>query len=157
MTLNQTIDRLRSLAKAHRQINYFDFREIKEFLDLGNFKYPAICVEFPDVTISRDDHQTIFKFPIWICDVLDISMEARKNETDLQSDLLSIAQDYIAMINSSLFYSDWTINTVYPVKFASEELNDYVVTVSFDIEIGIDFNMDRCQVPSNNPALFKEI
>lgn len=156
MTLNQVISRLRSLAESHKQINHFDFCEIKEFLSRGDFDYVAVCVEFPEVTITRDERQTKFKFPVWICDKLNLETKSRQNETDLQSDLLSIAQDFIAMINSSLFYDTWTINTVYPVKFESEALTDYVVTVSFDIEIGIDYLTDRCQVPTDDPNLFIE-
>ena len=116
MTLNQVIARLRSLANAHSQINHFDFCEITEFLSRGDFNYAAICVEFPSVIIDRDNRQTKYKFPVWICDKLNLDLQSRGNETELQSDLISISEDYAAMISSTLFQDDWTVDTVSSFK-----------------------------------------
>jgi len=146
-TLNQIVARIQSLALNHKQVKYFYFGNMIEVLNGADLVYPACFVEMIGATVSTQDDQTHYQFRIWFADVLNISDGARENYLELQSDLMLIAEDMISMMNSTILYDYWTINETYPIQFAEEQLRDYVMTVSFDVEIAITYLADRCIVP----------
>ena len=147
-TLNQIVQKLQDLALNHKQVKYFYFGNIVESLNGGNVSYPACFVEMTGATVTTEEDQTKFQFRIWFCDVLNMSEASKENYLELQSDLISITEDMIAMMNSTLLYPFWNVGAVYPLQFAEEQFRDYVMSVSFDVEIGVTFLADRCQVPN---------
>lgn len=150
MTLNQCVKRLKSLALNHKQVKEFYFGSVLDYTDDSDRNYPACIVELKGSNISIDQTQTKYQFRIWFLDLLNISEGARENITEVKSDLTSIAEDMIAMINSPSFYSDWSLGETdnYPLNYSEEKFEDYTVAVDFDIEIGVPFLADRCQVPN---------
>ena len=147
-TLNQIISQLQSLALNHKQVKYFYYGNIVEVLNGDEVTYPACFVELQGATVTTDEDQTKYQFRIWFCDILNLSEGAKNNYLELQSDLVQIAEDMISMMNSTILYPFWNINSVYPLVFAEEQLKDYVISVSFDVEIGITYLNDRCIVPN---------
>jgi|GEM_PF-1807181 len=148
MTLNQVLIRLEKLALSHKQLKHFFFGDITEWLENKDNKYPSCFVELNDSQISKTDHMTKYNFSIWFCDLLNVSKDARSNELELLSDLTSIAEDYIAMLNFYLYQDEWTIDEEYKVQYFKEELTDIVVAVKIDLQIGVEFTADRCRVPA---------
>jgi hypothetical protein len=155
VTLNQIVQKLQDLALNHKQVKYFYYGNIVESLNNGDVSYPACFVQLAGATVTTEEDLTKYQFRIWFCDVLNISEGAKSNYTELQSDLVSIAEDMIAMINSTLLYGFWTVGTVYPLQFAEEEFRDYVVSVFFDIDISVIYLADRCQIPMYNDISFE--
>lgn len=151
MTLNQVINRLQSLAENHKQVRSFYYGDIAEFLANGEVKYPACFVQLVNSNVSIADNLTHHNFQIFFCGLLNISEGARENFAELQSDLTSIAEDMIAMINAPAFYGDWTINQEYSLSTSAEKFEDYVMAVDFTIDIAVNYTADRCQVPLYNP------
>lgn len=149
MTLNQVIQKLEELALSHKQVNHFFFGEIVEWLANGDIKYPACCVEINPSTISKDDHQTIFNFEIWFLDLVNVDIQAQENEIEVMSDLTSIAEDYIAMLNFSQYQDMWTIGSSYQLEYFREKFEDLTIAVRFKCTIGVDNTTDRCQVPAD--------
>ena len=147
-TLSNIVSKLQSLALNHKQVEFFYYGSIVEVLNGSDVTYPACFVEMLGITVTTDEDQTKCQFRIWFCDILNLSEGAKNNYLELQSDLVLIAEDMISMINSTLLYDFWTVNTVYPLTFAEEQLRDYVISVSFDIEISVPYLADRCQVPN---------
>lgn len=147
-TLNQIVSKLQSLALNHKQVKYFYYGNLIEVLNGSDVSYPACFVELLGATVTTEEDQTKYQFRIWFCDVLNISEGARDNYLELQSDLVLIAEDMISMINSTLLYDFWSAGTIYPLVFAEEQLRDYVISVSFDIEIAVTYLADRCIVPN---------
>jgi len=156
MTLNQIVSRLQALALSHSQIKFVYYNNMVEFMKNGEVIYPALFIEHPKTKISTTEHQTKHSFTIWICDLLNTAGGAMGNQNEVESDITSIAEDYIAMISSYLFQDTWTVSTEFNVQFYAEQFTDYVGAVAFDVEISSDFLNDRCQIPTNSPGLFIE-
>jgi len=148
MTLNQVVQRLEQLALSHKQINHFFFGEIVEWLANGDLRYPCCFAEVNPSIISKDDHQTIFSFDIWFLDLVNIDIQTSENEIEVMSDLTSIAEDYIAMLNFTDYQNDWTIGTTYQLQYFREKFEDLAIAVKFTVTIGVDNTTDRCQVPA---------
>lgn len=149
MTLNQVVQKLEQLALSHKQLNHFFFGEVVDWLANGDIRYPACCVEINPSTISKDDHQTIYSFEIWFLDLVNVDMEANENEVEVMSDLTSIAEDYIAMLNFSQYQDFWTIGSTYQLEYYREKFEDLTIAVRFTCTIGVDNTTDRCQVPAD--------
>lgn len=148
MTLNQVVQRLEQLALSHKQLNYFFFGEIVEWLANGDLHYPCCFAEINQSSISKDEHQTMYSFDIWFLDLVNIDIQTSENEIEVMSDLTSIAEDYIAMLNYSLYQDDWTIGTTYQLQYFREKFEDLTIAVKFTVTIGVDNTTDRCQVPA---------
>jgi beta-glucosidase/6-phospho-beta-glucosidase/beta-galactosidase len=156
MTLNQTIQRLQSLALAHAQVKSFYFGDVLNWLASGEKQYPAIIVDLQQSVIAPKDFQTKHSFEVWFMDLVNVSENALGNEQELMSDLLQIAEDYAAMIQSHSFQQDWTVNDSYGVQFFREHGEEVTEAVKMVIEISTDYPADRCQIPSDNSNLFTE-
>ena len=150
MTLNNVVSKLEELALSHQQINYFFFGDIVEWLAEGDIRYPSCFVEINKSTISKDDKQTKYNFNIWFLDLLNVDTKTNENETDLMSDLTSIAQDYLAMLNFSNYQDFWTISSEYELEYFNEKFEDMIVAVKVNVTIGIDYLSDRCAIPASN-------
>lgn len=150
MTLNQVLKKLEQLALSHQQINYFFFGDIVEWLANGDLRYPSCFVEIVKCEINKDDKQTKYNFNIWFLDLINVSTEALNNEQDCMSDLTSIAEDYLAMLNYSGYQDLWTINTSYDLEYFSEKFEDLTVAVRTSVSIGVDYLSDRCAVPADD-------
>ena len=150
MTLNQVVKKLEQLALSHQQINYFFFGEIVEWLSNGDLRYPCCFVEINKSEINKDDKQTKFNFDIWFLDLQDITTNTDANQIDLMSDLTSIAEDYLAMLNYSGYQDVWTITTNYDLEYFREKFEDLTVAVRTNVTIGVDYLSDRCAVPADD-------
>jgi len=150
MTLNQVLKKLEQLALSHQQINHFFFGDIVEWLANGDLRYPCCFVEIVKCEINKDDKQTKYNFNIWFLDLVDVSTEAMNNEQDCMSDLTSIAEDYLAMLNYSGYQDVWTINTSYDLEYYTEKFEDLTVAVRTSVSIGVDYLSDRCAVPADD-------
>ncbi len=148
MTYNQVIQRLRVLALSHRQINNFFNGDVIDFLD-SEQKYAACIVSNRPFSIDAANKVFTLGFRIYFCDLVDISTNARRNEPEVISDMLSIAADFKAMISAAQF-DDWVINDLNAGEILTEKFEDYVAGVYIDVDIAIDYLSDTCQVPSDD-------
>lgn len=148
LTLNQIVNRIQSLAQNHKQIKYFRYDDIMQVMNSGDIIYPACFLDLDTATMDRSKRMTIYKFRIWLCDINDLSKDARSNINEVESDLMLMAEDMFAMINSTLLQEDWEPDEVCQVNIVDEEFQDHVVAVYFDINIGTEYVLDRCAVPN---------
>jgi hypothetical protein len=149
MTLKATLARLEQIALSHRQINHFFIGDFEQFANNGDINYPACFCELkPTGQISKTDHYCYYNFTIYFFDLLDISVDSGNNENDITSDLSSIAQDYVALLNYTEFQNDWGVSVDNAMNIAKYQLADLTVGVSVDITIGTIFDNNRCQVPT---------
>lgn len=150
MTLKQVIKRLEGIATAHRQIKYFFIGDFDQFLANGDVLYPACFVELGEqATISKADKLTTYPFTIHFFDLLDLSVDSNANEFEIKSDLSSIAQDFMALLNYSE-YRDWDISETNTMKISKYQLQDVTAGVSVDCKISTRYNSNRCQVPATD-------
>jgi hypothetical protein len=150
-TYNQVVNRLKTLAQSHQQINTVErLGSFQDWLTGDNKVYPA-CVICNNGSWNIDsvNRITSFSFRIYFLDIQDLSTNARENVQDVWSDMLSVAQDYIAMLISPVYQYDWIIGNTFIGELSDESTEDYVGGAYMDVTIGIDFLADNCQVPQD--------
>jgi len=76
------------------------------------------------------------------------STNTEGNETEVLSDMFSVAADFMAMLNFTDYQADWWIEPVTPVTEIEEGLNDLVAGCYIDVVINTEYAADRCQVPA---------
>jgi len=113
--------------------------------------YPALFCELKPVGgVSVATRQTTFMFGLYFFDLLDTAVNSQQNEYEIKSDMASIAQDFYAMLKYTDYQSDWDISDSITMTIRDYELKDLCAGVSLDIEIGVRFDANRCQVPAEN-------
>lgn len=153
MTLNQVIARIERLARAHRQINYFYVGDSSEWLSNGEVQYPAVFCDYNNSEIDRANKKHKFTIELYFADQTNLNQDARRNELDVFSDLVSIAEDIYAMLSYSRFF-DWTIGENCSLTFLPYQKEDAYAEVKMTVEISTAYVSNRCQVPAD--ILFEE-
>jgi hypothetical protein len=146
LTLNQIVKRLQNLAVNHKQVKSFFFGPLAEWLANPKRTYTACAVDLLGSNIDRAARQTRYRFDIWFFDLTNVSEDSRGNETEVLSDLSSIAEDMLAMMGSHSF-EDWEV-TGGEVGYFTEHLEDWTAAVKLSVTVSVDFLADRCRVPS---------
>jgi hypothetical protein len=149
LTLNQIIKRLKDLQESHRQLNTFFFGDPHEFDANGENIYPALFVQSQPGTVDRINRLTTFNFKLFFYDLVGVSTNTEGNELEVQSDMASVAQDFLAMLMYSGYRYDWVIKDSSSFELKTEQLNDMVAGVVVDISISVDFLADVCQAPAD--------
>jgi hypothetical protein len=147
MTLNQVVRRIKQLALAHKQIR--DFREglVTDWFADQTAKYPAVLLQDNGGSISTDGHATTLNYRVFFADLVHVSEDAKDNRLDVQSDMLSIAMDLVAQMNSGIF-DEWYFSKENPLSFFDEGENDLYAGCYVDFSIRIVFAQDTCQIPT---------
>jgi hypothetical protein len=150
LTLNQILKRIETLALSHDQINSFYFGGKEEFDVNGDIDYPAcFCEEMPG-SIDRAAHLQIFNFRIYLLDRVLVSENTEGNETEVLSDMASVAADIMAMLMSYEYQDEWVISDVANRTSVTEELGDMVAGSIIEVGVGVEFIADRCSVPASD-------
>jgi hypothetical protein len=150
LSLNQVVQRIRTLALAHHQINSFYFGDPHEFDANGEINYPGCFCELLTGTISRTDHQKRLNFRIHVLDLVPESTDSEGNETEVLSDTDQIVTDLLAMLMYSEYEADWMVEPVALNAPVTEAINDLCAGHFIEVGILVDFLADRCQVPADD-------
>ena len=146
LTLKQVITRLQALAESHAQINHYFLGDFDEFLDNEDVIYPACFAEINrNGNIALTDRLAKYQFTFYFFDLLDIANNSLQNEWEVKSDMSSVAQDFVAMLNYNGFA--WVLNTEYAMQISDYQLQDLTAGVAVTVEIGLRFDANKCQVP----------
>lgn len=147
MTLNSVIRRIRTIAEDHKQIRSFFYNvNIVEWLNEKKIDYPAVFLQSATGTISPDQHATTIAFKMFFVDLVNVSEATKGNETDVESDMLSVAQDIVAQLNHP--GNGWYPNGDYQFEIHTEGDNDMYAGVVLDFSLRIVFTQNICQVPT---------
>ena len=153
MTLNQVIQRLQTIAENHRQINSFQYGAIADWLANAQPKAecPVMFVDHSNGNISTTQRLTTHNFNIYLLDLVNASNNAMSNETEVLSDMLSVAEDVISIIKSP-DYENATLPWFSPgdaaVSMVVDDTTDRMAGVLIAISISTLFEPNRCQVPT---------
>ena len=150
LTLNQVITRLETIGRSHKQIKECRTGDTLVFLKGGDLEYPACLIELLPGVISRTEKKSGLEFSIKLCDLINLAEDSKENEIEVQSDLLSIAEDLISMYCDPQYQDTWTVVAEVPFEFQYEQLKDYVSALSMTVTIWKRFDANRCQVPINS-------
>lgn len=149
MTLNQIIARVRSLALSHQQIKWFYFGDPWEFDTNGEIDYAACFLEWvPPGVLDRSEHLQRFNFRMYFLNLVRVASGTETDETEVLSDMSSVAADMLALLMNSEYQYDWVISASNNFTPVTEALGDMAAGVYVDVGISVDFFADRCQVPS---------
>lgn len=142
-TLNQVVQTIKEIAEAHEQIKTVYFGNLPYFLSHGeDNKYPAM---FYDLTGSNISGTTLtLNFSLYF---MDRMLAEQSNETEVQSDQLSICQDIIAQLKWNEF--DFDVQSNITINFFTEDTPDLLAGVQANISLDLPFTANRCVVPSD--------
>jgi len=146
LTLKQVVARIGALATSHKQINHFFIGNFDEFLDGPDVVYPACFAELDRTgVVSLTDRLCKYSFTFHFFDLMDIANNALQNEFEIKSDMLSVAMDFLAMLNYFGFQHSWVIAEEYDLTIRDYQLQDLTAGVSINVEIGVRFDANKCQ------------
>lgn len=146
MTLNQVTKRIKTIALAHGQIKSWGSGLLTDFLTDKTTVFPAVYLQNQGGRISTSGHATTLNYTLLFLDLTHMSADAKENELDAQSDMLSVAQDIVAKMNSGEF-QDWVVSADNSFKLLAEAENDIVAGVALDFSIRILFTQNICEIP----------
>lgn len=149
LTLNQIVNRIKSLALSHQQINDFRDGDLHEFDVNGDLNYPACLIEQLTGNINRAIREQVYNFRIYFLDKVGVSENTEGNEREVISDMSSVAADFVAMVNYPGYQDDWIIGDSVLETPVSEGLGDMVAGVFIEVSISVEFPVDRCKAPSD--------
>jgi hypothetical protein len=143
LTLNQIVDQIKAIAEAHKQINTVKFGDLDEFLgESADNVYPAMYFDIAPSNLSTRSLNLNFDFFFF-----DRLLPERTNETEIMSDILSIAQDIMAQLMFNEF--EFTVSENVPLTPVTEDTPDNLVAWQASISFILPFTADRCQVPTS--------
>lgn len=148
MTLNQVIQRIRTIALAHKQVRNFYQGLVSDFLVEKTTLYPSVFLQDNGGKIGLSAHATTLSYRMFLLDLVHVSEESKQNEQEVQSDMLSVGEDLIAQMNNGN-YNDWAVSIDNPVQFVVENDNDMVAGVIIDFSVRKMFGQNVCQVPTD--------
>lgn len=148
MTLNQVLQRLRLISLSHKQIRTFKNGLVTDFLVDKTTKYPAVFLQDSGGSISTTAHATTLRYRMFFVDLVHVSEDTKDNEQDVHSDMVSIAMDMIAQMNSSN-YDDWALSTDNSLQLLVEEDGDMYAGCYVDFSLRIMFSQNICQIPTD--------
>lgn len=157
LSLNQIVNRIRSLSLAHHQINSFYFGDVPEFDANGDISYPGCFLELLPGSIDRTAKQKRFNFRIYFLDLVKVSDQTEENETEVLSDMDQVAGDMLALLNKPEYEFDWTIVENSAINPVTESLGDMVAGVFIEVGILVEYFADSCQVPSDDVDFINDL
>lgn len=150
LTLNQIVERIRTLSLSHRQVNSFYYGDAHEQLSNGDLTYPVVFLESQPGNIDRVNKIQTFNFRLSSLDLVNVAADTELNETDVLSDRSSVVDDLIAMIANPIYQYDWQISTNIPKGLPTEKNEDMTAGAEVDISITVDYLTDSCQAPADD-------
>jgi hypothetical protein len=150
MTLNQIIAKIEGFATQHAQLNTFFYGDPLKLLNKKNpVTYPAMVLFLSDgITIKRTAKKTTFPFQVYLLDLVNTATDSEENYADLESDLMSIAEDICAMAtNEARRNNDFNFDGDVTCKILEEQFDSLAICVNFPLPIGTMFSSNKCQVP----------
>jgi hypothetical protein len=148
MTLNNVINRIKSLALGHKQIRNFYQGLVGDFLTDKTTRYASVFLQDNGGSVSLSGHATTLSYRMFLLDLVHVSEDSKQNEQDVQSDMVSIAQDLLAQMNNPQF-NDWKISTDNNLQLVVENDNDLVAGCIIDFSVRIMYEQNICQVPTD--------
>lgn len=147
LTLNQVQKRIESLTLAHKQVRTYKQGLVSDFFTDKTTKYPAACLQDISGVISLSGHSTSLSYRMFLLDLVHVSEDSKQNEQDVQSDMVSIAQDLLAQM-SFPGYDDWAISSDNQLQLLVENDNDLIAGCYFDFSVRTMYARNVCQVPT---------
>lgn len=150
LSLNQILNRFRSLALSHKQLASFYFGELPNFDAGEDIQYAICCCELLPGSIDRAAKQQRFNFRFFFLDLVHVSERTKENETEVISDMSQVASDFLSMLFNPVYQDDWLINDSGIIAPVTESLGDMVAGCIMETSVIVDYTADSCIVPADD-------
>ena len=147
LTLNQVVKRIETIALNHKQLRSFYFGKTTEFLNEKGIVYAGCFLQDTGIVFDLAGKVTNYSFKMFLLDLVNVSNNAKENESEVWSDMVSVSEDLLALIDYST-YTDWRVTQSNPAFLVSEEFSDMNGGVSVDFTISVQYVKDVCAVPT---------
>ena len=151
MTLNQIIRRVKTLAEAHQQVRTFAMGLVSDFLTDKETLYPAVFLQNTSGSISIRGQASTLNFRMFFVDLVHVSEETKANETDVHSDMISVAMDILTQMNNAN-YDDWALSTENNLQLLVENDSDMYAGVMVDFSLRFMYKQNVCQIPTDKTS-----
>lgn len=147
MTLLQVLKRIELIATSHKMVRNYKAGLVQDFLTDSRTKYPSVFLQNNNGSIGLKSAKISFNYTLFFLDLVNVLGNEKNNEADVQSDMVSIAQDILTQMNNPN-YDDWRISSENNFRLVVEEDNDMLAGCVIDITIDVPNAQNTCDVPS---------
>lgn len=147
MTLNQVINRIKTIALAHAQVRNFQTGAANDFINNHTSNYPGVLLQSNGGTISLGRHLTVLNYKMFVVDLVHVAADTNQNAQDVISDTISIALDVLAKLNDGI-YTDWRISADNNLQLVSDGEGDMYAGCAVDFSVSIMYTQNKCEVPA---------
>lgn len=147
LTFNQIIRRIRTIVQSHQQVKTFARGLVTDFLADKTTLYPAVFLQNNGGRFSLNGSSSDINFRMFIVDMVHVSEDAKGNELDVHSDMISIGMDLLAQFNNGN-YNDWKISPNNNFQLLVETNGDMYAGIYVDFSISFKYSQNVCQVPT---------
>ncbi|MFM7088523.1 MAG: hypothetical protein ACKOW9_03250 [Candidatus Paceibacterota bacterium] len=151
-TKNITVNQIKSIFNdfhvRHPQLNSFYFGEIDE-VDKQTYIYPLFAAIPQDVVISEAPNQNRTITHNYSLLFADKVIPSTNNKTEVLSDMLQVAQDYISEVNQSRFYNTNYLTNTSQINITpfTDKFDDVVTGWAMNFTIQAPFLQSTCTNP----------
>lgn len=107
---------------------------------------PGAFLQDQGGAIELQSKVTRLSFRLYLLDLVNVSDETKKNELEVQSDMLSVADDLLAEFDHSK-YDDWAISPSNVIVLLEEEFDALTGGIYVDFDVRIQYTKDTCAIP----------
>ena len=111
--------------------------------------YPLCLIEQSTANISTTGRGLTHTFRFYLLDLVNRSTDKDSNETEVISDMVSVAGDLIALFRDPAYQDTWFVQGDSSMTIISDSTAEYLAGVAFDLPIQVFYLADRCQVPAS--------
>lgn len=141
MTLNQVIQLLKTYARDHKQINDFGRGDVTELGASRDQKYPLMWLALPNGRYTGNEVQ--YNISLIFADLI---FDDKKNELEVQSDMLLIGLDTVAYLRENPDF-DFIVDGDVTIDFFTERFVDLTAGCVLSFTLRDPKPLDRCEIP----------
>jgi len=145
ISLNQFISLLKTISDAHLQLKTFGEGDVWEIGAYAPVQYPLMWA-MPQPS-STSQKLLNMKFSLIFADIV---YHDKSNEQDVLSDTQQIALDILAQLNAPEYADQFILDPSAQLTPFTEKFDDDVAGWKVDINIKVNYLLDRCAVPSTH-------
>ena len=151
MTYNQIVSEIQTILENHNQINQVKLASPTEWLNWDSVPiYPVALYTINDGSYNIG-REIVYKINFWFLDKSGVEGEY---ETEVTSDMLSIATDIINILRFQGNKYGITDNISWTA--ISEKFEDYISGVNFSLDLSIVNSFSSCDAPMNDLLITEE-
>lgn len=156
MTLNQIVQRIKTIALRQGQVKTFFYGSVTDFAITHDTAFATCFLQDNGGSIDPDGKTLTFVFKLFLLDLVHVIDETNLNELDVQSDMVSVAQDIISEIAHNS-YHDWKPSATNNITLVTEELDDLLAGAVIDIAITTPYVKDVCAIPGITQPAYSQL